>query len=161
MDIGDKLPEILGYDAEGNLVTLKDFEGQMIILYFYSKDNTPGCTAEACSLRDHWKELTAEGYTVIGVSKDSATSHRKFSDKHSLPFILISDVEHRLAEECGVWQLKKMAGREYFGMVRTTFITDTNHIVTDVIRKVNTKDAAGQIFDLLKGREDINPGPEA
>lgn len=157
MNIGDKLPEILGKDADGNIIKLSDFPGMKIILYFYPKDNTPGCTAEACSLRDGWDSLKELGYQVIGVSKDSEASHRKFIDKYSLPFPLIADTEHQLCEACGVWQLKKMAGREYWGIVRTTFVADNEGVITDIIKKVNTKDAANQLFTLLNGRNNPNP----
>lgn len=157
MDIGDRLPETLGTDADGNVLTLENFRGKKLILYFYPKDNTSGCTAEACSFRDCWEEIKSLGYEIVGVSKDSSASHKKFAGKYSLPFPLIADTEHRLAEECGVWQLKKMAGREYYGIVRTTFIADENGFVTDVIRKVKTNDAAAQIFGLLDGRNDVNP----
>lgn len=146
MKIGDKAPEILGKDADGREVRLSDFAGKKIVLYFYPKDNTPGCTAEACSLRDGMEELAAEGFAVVGVSKDSEASHQKFAAKHELPFTLIADTDHRLCEEFGVWRLKKMAGREYMGIVRTTFIIDGNGIVTDIIGKVDTKNAAAQVL---------------
>lgn len=157
MNIGDKIPEVLGVDANGKTITLSDFPGKKFIIYFYPKDNTPGCTAEACSLRDGYEQLKQMGYVVIGVSKDSESSHQKFAGKYELPFVLISDTDHKLAEAFGVWQLKKMAGREYMGMVRTTFITDANGIVTDIIRKVDTKNAAAQLFSLLDGRNSPNP----
>lgn len=149
MNTGDKFPDFLGTDSEGKEIRLSDFPGKSFIIYFYPKDNTPGCTAEACSLRDGYETWTSKGYIVIGVSKDSAASHRKFADKHSLPFLLISDTDHKLCEEAGVWQKKKMAGREYMGIVRTTFILDEDHVVTHIINKVNTKDASGQLEQLL------------
>lgn len=150
LSTGDKIPSFLGYGPDGKAVETSAFEGQALIIYFYPKDNTPGCTAEACSLRDGWQELKDRGYTVIGISKDSTASHEKFAAKHSLPFLLLSDPEGKVNESFGVWQLKKMAGREYMGTVRTTFITDAAHVITHVISKVNTKDAAGQILELLK-----------
>lgn len=150
MNIGDKIPEVLGTDANGKEVKASDFAGKKLAIYFYPKDNTPGCTAEACSLRDGYAELRAAGYEVVGVSKDSEASHRKFADKHSLPFTLIADTDLRLNEAFGVWQKKKMAGREYMGTVRTTFLTDETGVVTDIISKVNTKDSARQILDLKK-----------
>ena len=118
--------------------------------FFYPKDNTPGCTAEACSLRDGYAELRAAGFEVIGISKDSAASHQKFAAKHELPFTLIADTDLRMNEAFGVWQLKKMCGRESMGTVRTTFLTDENGVITDIINKVNTKDSARQILDLKK-----------
>lgn len=149
MNTGDKIPEVLGYDADNNLVKADDFAGKPLIIYFYPKDNTPGCTAEACSLRDGYEDLRARGYVVIGISKDSVASHAKFAQKHSLPFILLSDESTEVNQAFGVWQKKKMAGREYMGTVRTTFITDADHRITHIINKVNTKDSAKQILDLL------------
>lgn len=157
MNIGDKFPDLLGHDADGKEIRLSDYPGKNFIIYFYPKDSTPGCTAEACSLRDGWAALKSLGYQVIGVSKDSESSHRKFADKYSLPFPLIADTDLTLCNLAGVWQKKKMAGREYFGIVRTTFITDSNGQVTDIIEKVNTKNAAEQLFALLDGRNNPNP----
>ena len=119
------------------------------IIYFYPKDNTPGCTAEACSIRDGYGELKALGYEIIGISKDSVASHVKFADKYSLPFILLSDPDTTVNQAFGVWQKKKMAGREYMGTVRTTFITDADHHVTHIITKVDTKNATEQLLKLL------------
>lgn len=150
MKIGDKIPEILGINAEGAEVKASDFAGKKLAIYFYPKDNTPGCTAEACSLRDGYAELRAAGFEVIGISKDSAASHQKFAAKHELPFTLIADTDLRMNEAFGVWQLKKMCGRKSMGTVRTTFLTDENGVITDIINKVNTKDSARQILDLKK-----------
>ena len=150
MKIGDKIPEILGINAEGAEVKASDFAGKKLAIYFCPKDNTPGCTAEACSLRDGYAELRAAGFEVIGISKDSAASHQKFAAKHELPFTLIADTDLRMNEVFGVWQLKKMCGRESMGTVRTTFLTDENGVITDIINKVNTKDSARQILDLKK-----------
>ena len=150
MKIGDKIPEILGINAEGAEIKASDFAGKKLVTYFYPKDNTPGCTAEACSLRDGYAELRAAGFEVIGISKDSAASHQKFAAKHELPFTLIADTDLRMNEAFGVWQLKKMCGRESMGTVRTTFLTDENGVITDIINKVNTKDSARQILDLKK-----------
>lgn len=150
MKIGDKIPEILGINAEGAEVKASDFAGKKLAIYFYPKDNTPGCTAEACSLRDGYAELRAAGFEVIGISKDSAASHQKFAAKHELPFTLIADTDLRMNEAFGVWQLKKMCGRESMGTVRTTFLTDENGVITDIINKVNTKDSARQVLDLKK-----------
>ena len=149
MNIGDKVTGLLGYDAAGKAVNAEEFDGKPLIVYFYPKDNTPGCTAEACSIRDSYADLKKRGYVVIGLSKDSSASHVKFAEKYELPFILLSDADTTVNQKFGVWQKKKMAGREYMGTVRTTFITDANHVVTEVINKVNTKDAAGQIIEIL------------
>lgn len=149
MKTGDTIPTLLGVNAQGQEVKSTDFAGKPLIIYFYPKDNTPGCTAEACSLRDGYDSLRNLGYEVIGVSKDSSASHAKFAEKYSLPFTLISDPSTELNQAFGVWQKKKMAGREYMGTVRTTFITDANHRVTHIINKVDTKNAAAQIMKLL------------
>ncbi len=150
MEIGDKIPDVLGFDAEGNEIKAADFAGKKLVIYFYPKDNTPGCTAEACSLAAGYGELLAAGYAIVGVSKDSAASHKKFAEKHSLPFPLIADTDLELNKAFGVWQLKKMCGRESMGTVRTTFIIDEEGRVADIITKVNTKDAANQILNLKK-----------
>lgn len=147
--IGDRIPEVLGVDSKGSTVRESDFSGKPLIVYFYPKDNTPGCTAEACSLRDGFAELERLGFVTIGISKDSPSSHAKFADKYSLPFLLLSDESTEVNESFGVWQKKKMAGREYMGTVRTTFITDADHRVTHIISKVDTKNAAQQILALL------------
>lgn len=147
MKIGDKAPEVLGIDANGNEVKLSDFAGRKVILYFYPKDNTPGCTAQACSLRDSYAELQAAGYEVIGVSKDSAASHTKFAQKHELPFTLIADTDKTLNEAFGVWREKKMCGKVGMGTVRTTFIIDEQGLIADIIEKVNTKEHSKQILE--------------
>lgn len=149
METGEKIPRILGVDAEGRTVKASDFEGRPLIIYFYPKDNTPGCTAEACSIRDDYEQLTARGYVVIGISKDSPASHLKFIAKHNLNFILLSDESTEVDQAFGVWQKKKMAGREYMGTVRTTFITDAAHNVVAVIRKVDTKNAGAQLLEVI------------
>lgn len=150
MKQGEHIPNMLGYDSDGNRVTADgNFANQPLIIYFYPKDNTPGCTAEACSLRDGYQQLKDLGYKIIGINKDSALSHQKFATKHELSFPLLSDTTGEVSEAFGVWQMKKMCGREYMGLVRTTFITDANHVVTHVITKVNTKDAANQILDII------------
>ncbi len=149
MKTGDTIPTLLGVNAQGQEVKSTDFAGKPLIIYFYPKDNTPGCTAEACSLRDGYDSLRNLGYEVIGVSKDSSASHAKFAEKYSLPFTLISDPSTELNQAFGVWQKKKMAGREYMGTVRTTFVTDTDHRITHIITKVNTKKAGEQLLELL------------
>ena len=148
MNIEEKAPDYLGLNEAGREIRLSDFRGKKVVLYFYPKDNTSGCTAEACSLRDGYSELLRAGYAIIGVSKDSQASHRKFTDKYELPFRLISDTEVTLNEAFGVWRMKKMAGREYMGTVRTTFVTDENGVITHIIEKVDTKRAAEQILNL-------------
>ncbi|MDE5657000.1 MAG: peroxiredoxin [Muribaculaceae bacterium] len=147
---GDKVDDLLGLDAEGREVRLSDYPGKKIALYFYPKDNTPGCTAEACSLRDGYEALSAAGYQVIGVSVDSAASHQKFAAKHSLPFPLIADTDHRLVEEMGVWGEKSMCGRKYMGTFRTTFIIGPDATVLQVLgpKQVKTKEHAEQILKL-------------
>lgn len=149
MKIGDKIPELLGLDQNGNEVKASDFAGRKLIIYFYPKDNTPGCTAEACSLATGYSALKRAGFALLGVSKDSAASHQKFADKYSLPFPLIADVDTTLNQAFGVWREKKMAGRTYMGTVRTTFIIDEQGVVTHIIEKVNTKDSANQILEIV------------
>lgn len=154
MNIGDKVPDFLGFDTDGNEVKLSNFPQQKFIIYFYPKDNTPGCSAEACNFRDNFDSFRDLGYVIIGVSKDTQNSHAKFRDKYSLPFILVADTEMKLCQEFGVWQEKKMAGRSYMGIVRTTFVVDKNHVITDVIEKVKTKEASEQLFSILDNRND-------
>lgn len=132
MNIGDKAPERLGLNEKGEEVLLSNYRGKKVVLYFYPKDNTSGCTAEACSLRDNYNALRSQGYEVIGVSVDSAASHQKFIDKHQLPFTLIADTEHELVEAMGVWGEKSMYGRKYMGTFRTTFIIDENGVVEQI-----------------------------
>ena len=132
MNIGDKAPERLGLNEKGEEVLLSNYRGKKVVLYFYPKDNTSGCTAEACSLRDNYSALREQGYEVIGVSVDSAASHQKFIDKHQLPFTLIADTEHELVETMGVWGEKSMYGRKYMGTFRTTFIIDENGVVEQI-----------------------------
>ena len=147
LNVGDKIPEILGINQEGKEIKAADFAGKKLILYFYPKDNTPGCTAEACSLRDAYAELQTAGYEVVGVSKDSAASHRKFIEKQTLPFSLIADTDIRLNEAFGVWAEKKMSGRTYMGTVRTTFLIDETGTIEKIITKVDTKQHAAQILN--------------
>ena len=144
---GERFPDLLGKDATGREVKLSDYPGKHFIIYFYPKDNTSGCTLEAKS-----GELLERGYQVIGVSKDSESSHQKFACKYELPFPLIADTELILCMEAGVWQKKKMAGREYMGIVRTTFITDSEGVVTHRIDKVKTATAAEQIIEIIDGQ---------
>lgn len=152
MEIGNIIPSVLGYNAAGEVVTTDDFAGTPLIIYFYPKDNTPGCTAEACSLRDDYAKLRALGYQVIGISKDSIDSHKKFAQKYALQFHLLSDPDTTVNQAFGVWQKKKMAGREYMGTVRTTFVTDKDHRITHIINKVDTKNAGQQLIDVIGGK---------
>lgn len=147
--IGDRLPEFQSTTTEGVTFTLNDIVGSPTILYFYPKDNTSGCTLEAKSLRDGKEELARRGYKIIGVSPDSVRSHQNFCSKHELNFTLLADTDHSLAEAVGVWQKKKMYGREYMGIVRTTFILDADARVTHIIEKVDTKDSYAQIINIL------------
>jgi peroxiredoxin Q/BCP len=148
MKIGDKAPEVLGKDEQGRDIRLSDYRGRKLVLYFYPKDNTSGCTAEACSLRDGYDQLQAEGYEVVGVSKDSASSHVKFKEKHQLPFPLIADVNRELMEAMGAWGEKTMYGKKTMGIIRTTFIINEEGIIEQILagKQVNTKQHAEQIL---------------
>ena len=148
LQVGDKAPAVLGVNQDGKEIKLADFAGKKLVLYFYPKDSTPGCTAQACSLRDNYSELQIAGYEVIGVSADSASSHQKFIAKQNLPFNLIADTETKLSTEFGTWGEKSMYGRSYMGMFRTTFIIDeTGKIIRILLPKeVNTKEHAAQIL---------------
>lgn len=150
MNIGDKVPDLLGKNQNGNEVKLSDFPGKKIALYFYPKDMTSGCTAQACNLRDNAPALADEGYQVIGVSVDSEASHRKFIDKNGLPFPLIADTDHKLVELFGVWGEKSMYGRKYMGTMRTTFIISPDGTVERIIgpKQIKTKDHAAQILEI-------------
>ena len=147
LEITDRVPDYLGVDEEGNKIFLSQFGDKKVVIYFYPKDSTPGCTAEACSLRDGMDELVSAGYAVVGVSADSAASHKRFKEKQSLNFPLIVDTDRALIESFGVWGQKKMAGRSYMGIIRTTFVVSSDGIVERVIKKVDTKNAARQILD--------------
>lgn len=146
---GDKAPFFKGVTTSGREVSLDDYKSCKLVLYFYPKDNTSGCTAEACSLRDGYSELKAAGFEVLGVSPDSVKSHEGFTAKHSLPFELLSDADHAVAEAYGCWGLKKFMGREYMGMLRTTFVINDG-VIERVFDKVRTKDHFIQIMDSYK-----------
>ena len=146
LQIGDKAPEINAVDQNGNNITLEQYQGKKVVLYFYPKDMTPGCTAQSCNLSNNYTALQKNGYDVIGVSCDSLKRHQKFIEKYSLPFNLISDEDKKVVNDYGVWQLKKFMGREYMGIVRTTFLIDENGIIDEIITKVNTKEHTNQII---------------
>lgn len=147
MKIGEKAPEILGKDANGREIKLSDYAGRKVILYFYPKDNTSGCTAQACNLRDNYQALHEAGYEVIGVSKDSQASHLRFAEKYNLPFTLIADTDLQLNQTFDVWREKKMCGRVGMGTVRTTFIIDENGYIANIIEKVKTNEHSNQILN--------------
>ncbi len=146
LSVGDPAPEINSVNQNGEPVKLSDYQGKKIVLYFYPKDNTPGCTAESCNLRDNYEKLQKQGYVVLGVSSDSEKSHQKFIDKHDLPFDLIADTDKSVHEAFGTWALKKFMGREYMGTVRTTFVIDEDGKIAEIIEKVKTKDHTAQIL---------------
>ena len=144
--IGEKAPDFEQKDQDGNLVKLSDLKGKKVILYFYPKDDTPGCTAQACNLNENLPALQAKGFEIIGVSVDGQKAHQKFIRKYDLKFTLLSDEDHQLVEAYGVWVEKSMYGRNYMGTARTTFIIDENGIITDIIEKVKTKEHTSQIL---------------
>ena len=146
LQIGDKAPAINAIDQNESSINLESYRGKKVVLYFYPKDMTPGCTAQSCNLSDNYKLLLEKGYDVLGVSCDSVKRHQKFIAKHDLPFNLISDEDHKVVNDYGVWQLKKFMGREYMGIVRTTFIIDESGLISDIISKVNTKEHTNQII---------------
>ena len=146
LKVGDKAPEFEAKIQDGSTIKLSDYLGKKVVLYFYPKDNTPGCTAQSCNLRDNYKELQNQGYAVLGVSQDSEKSHIKFKEKFELPFDLISDPEHTVHKLYGTWALKKLYGREYMGTLRTTFVIDETGNLSEIIEKVNTKEHTTQIF---------------
>ena len=152
LNIGDKIPENLGVDQDGKAVKREDFKGRKFILYFYPKDNTPGCTAEACNFRDNFYELKHEGYEIVGVSVDDENSHQKFIQKYELPFRLISDKDKVLVQEFGVWAEKTLAGKKYMGTLRTTFLINEEGVIEKVFtpKEIKAKDHAEQIVEWLK-----------
>ena len=150
MNIGDKAPEILGKDEQGREIRLSDYRGRKLVLYFYPKDNTSGCTAEACSLRDNFEALQGAGYEVVGVSKDSAASHQKFKEKNELPFPLIADVDKELMQAMGAWGEKSMYGKKVMGTIRTTFVINEEGTIEQILagKQIKTKEHARQILDI-------------
>jgi len=143
---GDKAPDFEAKDQNGETIKLSDLKGKKVVLYFYPKDDTPGCTAEACNLRDNYESLQQSGYEVIGVSGDDEATHQKFIKKYDLPFTLIADTDKKVHELYGAWGEKKMYGRTYMGTLRKTFLIDENGLIESVIEKVKTKDHTAQIL---------------
>lgn len=149
LKVGDRAPAISAPDENGTLITLEEFRGKKVVLYFYPKDNTPGCTAEACDLRDNYAKFMADGFEIIGVSADSQASHVKFKNKYDLPFRLISDEEQKVLKDYDAWGEKKMYGKTYMGVLRKTFIINEEGLIEKIIEKVKTKEHSKQIFDEL------------
>lgn len=143
---GNKAPDFTGVDQNGNTISLKDFKGKRIVLYFYPKDDTPGCTAQACNLRDNHTSLLEQGYAVIGVSADSVKSHKKFEEKHQLPFPLVADEDKKIVEAYGVWGEKKFMGKTHMGIHRTTFLIDEAGKIFKIINKPDTKNQTEQVL---------------
>jgi len=147
---GEKAPDFTAKDQNGNTVSLSDFKGKNVILYFYPQDNTPTCTNEACNFRDNYQSLLSKGFSVIGVSPDTEKSHKKFETKFNLPFPLIADPDRKIVEQYGIWAEKTTFGRTYMGVLRTTFVIDPNGKILKVIDKVESKNASQQVLDLLQ-----------
>ena len=147
---GQKAPDFKAKDQNGKSISLSDFSGKDVILYFYPKDDTPGCTAEACSFRGNYQSLLKEGFEVLGVSTDDEKSHQKFITKYSLPFSLIADTDKKIVEAYGVWVEKNMYGKKYMGVARKTFIIDKKGLIRKIIDKVDTKNSSGQVLDSIK-----------
>lgn len=147
LEVGDRAPDFHVKDQEGNDIRLKDYRGHKLILYFYPRDNTPGCTKQACNLRDNYQLLQEKGYKILGVSADSAKKHLRFIDKYKLPFPLIVDEEKELINKYGCWGQKKFMGRTFNGILRTTFVIDENGLIENIIRKVKTADHSAQILN--------------
>lgn len=147
LKVGDKVPDFSAKDQDGNTINLSDYKGKKLVVFFYPKANTPGCTAEACNLRDNYKELQGEGYELLGVSADSEKKQSNFKNKYEFPFPLLADEDHTVIKTFGVWGPKKFMGREYDGIHRTTFVIDGEGKVENVIEKVKTKDHAAQILE--------------
>jgi len=146
---GDKAPDFTANDQNGKAVSLADFSGKKVVLYFYPKDDTPGCTAESCDFRDNYQSLLSKGFEVIGVSVDDEKSHKKFETKYQLPFTLIADTDHSIVEAYGVWVEKNMYGKKYMGTARTTFIINAEGVIEHMIEKVDTKNSSQQVLALL------------
>lgn len=149
LEIGNKAPEIIAKNQNGDTIKLSDYLGKKVILYFYPKDNTPGCTTEACNFRDNYQSLLKDGFEVLGVSIDSEQSHQKFITKFELPFNLLADEDQKIVNDYGVWVEKNMYGKKYMGTARTTFVIDENGNIAHIIKKVDNKNASQQIRDLF------------
>ena len=147
---GQQAPEFSGKDQDGNTITLSQFKGEKVVLYFYPKDDTPGCTAEACDFRDNYAGLKAKGIVVLGVSVDDEKSHQKFATKHSLPFTLLADTDQSIVTAYGVWGEKNMYGKKYMGTNRTTFLINEEGTISHIIKKVDTKNSTAQVLELLE-----------
>lgn len=147
LNIGDKAPDFKGIDQDGKTVSLKDFKGKKLVLYFYPKDDTPGCTAEACNLRDNYSVLKKKGYEIVGVSADSEKSHKKFADKYELPFSLIADTEKEILQAYDAWGEKSMYGKKYMGILRKTYVIDEKGKIEKIFDKVDTKNHTEQILE--------------
>ncbi|SKC00932.1 thioredoxin-dependent thiol peroxidase [Dyadobacter psychrophilus] len=147
LQVGDPAPAFSAKDQDGKEVKLSDFKGEKVILYFYPKDDTPGCTAQSCNLRDNYDLLLKRGYKVLGVSVDDEKSHRKFIKKYNLPFPLLADTDQKLVNDYGVWGEKKLFGHEYMGIIRTTFVIDENGVIEEVVQKVDTENHTDQILN--------------
>jgi len=148
LSVGDKAPAFSGKDQNGKTVKLSDFKGKKVVLYFYPKDNTPGCTAQACNLRDNYKALQKAGYEVLGISSDDEKSHTKFIEKFDLPFTLIADTDKKIHDAYGTWGEKSMYGKTYMGTYRTTFIIDEKGVIIEIIAKVKTAEHTAQILGI-------------
>lgn len=144
---GRKSPAFKGVDQNGNAIALKDFAGKKVVLYFYPKDDTPGCTTQSCNLRDNYKQLTDQGFAIIGISTDSVKSHKKFEKKFDLPFPLIADEDKGIVEKYGVWGEKKFMGRTFMGTIRTTFLIDEKGVIKKIISKIDTANHSQQVLD--------------
>lgn len=149
LKVGDKAPDFKGINQDDKKVSLNDFAGKKLILYFYPKDNTPGCTAESCNLNDNYNEWLEKGFEVLGVSPDSVKSHQNFKNKYNLKFDLIADTEKEILQKYGAWGEKNMYGKKYMGVLRTTFVIDENGVIEEIFEKVKTKDHTNQIIKSL------------
>lgn len=147
LQVGDRVPDFISKDQDGTIIKLSDYAGKKLVVFFYPRANTPGCTAEACNLRDNYTELKAAGYELLGVSEDTSKKQSNFKNKYDLPFPLLADEDHTVIDAFGVWGPKKFMGREFEGILRTTFIVDEEGVVEKVIEKVKTKDHAAQLLN--------------